>query len=214
LQDPQKAVSKMDGSRLLDTSASETYDPAGEICFRTCRLAPGSRVLLRDGAPVDLGSRAFDLLHVLVRARGSVVSKREIVDHVWPNTIVEESNLRFQVGALRKALGPDRDLIKTVPGRGYLFVLESPQAPGAAPSRGAGADTAGASRVPTLGVVPQAFAQRADPSARLLARLAESQEACAALLLLRAVLDELWAMAAEPELRDRGAPSAIAEAIL
>jgi DNA-binding winged helix-turn-helix (wHTH) protein len=44
---------------------------------------------------------------------------------VWPTTIVEESNLRFQVAQLRKALAHDQDLIKTIPGRGYLFALEA-----------------------------------------------------------------------------------------
>jgi DNA-binding SARP family transcriptional activator len=62
---------------------------------------------------------------VLVKARGCIVCKREIVRLVWPTTIVEESNLRFQVAQLRKALEEDQDLIKTIPGRGYLFALEA-----------------------------------------------------------------------------------------
>jgi DNA-binding winged helix-turn-helix (wHTH) protein len=65
----------------------------------------------------------FDILTVLLRSRGCIVGKREIVKAVWPTTTVEESNLRFQVAQLRKALGRDQDLIKTVPGRGYLFAL-------------------------------------------------------------------------------------------
>jgi DNA-binding winged helix-turn-helix (wHTH) protein len=83
-------------------------------------------MLLLDGKPVKLGSRAFDLLHVLLNSRGRLVSKDEIVRHVWPDTTVEESNLRFQMGCLRKALGSDRDLIKTIPGRGYILATEVP----------------------------------------------------------------------------------------
>ncbi|MBC9034444.1 winged helix-turn-helix domain-containing protein [Sphingomonas sp. JC676] len=74
------------------------------------------------GAPVEIGSRAFDLLIVLLRSRGEIVSKEEIVRRVWPSTTVDESNLRFQMTVLRRVLGKDRDRIKTVPGRGYLFV--------------------------------------------------------------------------------------------
>jgi DNA-binding winged helix-turn-helix (wHTH) protein len=96
-----------------------------ELRFRGYRLLPSARILLKDGRPVCIGSRAFDILHVLVKARGCIVCKREIVKLVWPTTIVEESNLRFQVAQLRKALAHDQDLIKTIPGRGYLFALEA-----------------------------------------------------------------------------------------
>lgn len=95
-----------------------------EIRFRDYRLLPTARILLKDRDPVAIGSRAFDILHVLARSRGSIVGKREIVDSVWPTTTVEESNLRFQVAQLRKALAQDQDLIKTIPGRGYLLTLE------------------------------------------------------------------------------------------
>jgi DNA-binding winged helix-turn-helix (wHTH) protein len=87
-------------------------------------IHPGSRTLFREGRVLDLGSRAFDLLYVLIRAQGTVVEKQDIVRRVWPSTLVEESNLRFQMAQLRRALGVDRDLIKTIPGRGYLFVTE------------------------------------------------------------------------------------------
>ncbi len=92
--------------------------------FGPFRLLPGSRTLLRDGQPVECGSRAFDLLHVLLLSRGQVVSKDDIVRHVWPTTCVDESNLRFQMASLRKVLGSYRDAIKTIPGRGYLMASE------------------------------------------------------------------------------------------
>ena len=94
------------------------------VLFRNFRVLPGERLLLRDDCPVELGSRAFDLLMVLLRSRGDVVGKDEIVDYVWPSTLVDESNLRFQMACLRRALGDDRDVIKTIQGRGYLFVVE------------------------------------------------------------------------------------------
>ena len=92
------------------------------ICFDRFSVVLGARQVLADGRAVELGSRAFDLLVVLLKGRGTVVSKETITKYVWPSTIVDESNLRFQVASLRKVLGDSRDLIKTVPGRGYLFV--------------------------------------------------------------------------------------------
>jgi DNA-binding winged helix-turn-helix (wHTH) protein len=97
------------------------HPAARELRFRTYRLIPGSRLLLRKDRPVSIGARAFDLLHVLLAARGMVVSKDELVRRVWPGIFVEECNLRFQVAALRTVLAADRDLIKTVNGRGYLM---------------------------------------------------------------------------------------------
>lgn len=95
-----------------------------DFSFGPFRLLPGSRTLLRDGRPVDCGSRAFDLLHILLASRGQIVSKDDIVRHVWPTTCVDESNLRFQMASLRKVLGVYRDAIKTIPGRGYLMASD------------------------------------------------------------------------------------------
>jgi DNA-binding winged helix-turn-helix (wHTH) protein len=95
-----------------------------EFRFGPFRLLPRSRTLLRSEEPVECGSRAFDLLHVLLLSRGKVVSKEDIIRHVWPSTCVEESNLRFQMASLRKTLGSYRDAIKTIPGRGYLLASE------------------------------------------------------------------------------------------
>ena len=92
------------------------------IGFGEFLAIPASRSLLHRGVPVELGGRAFDLLIVLLRSRGTLVTRNEIVHYVWPSTIVDESNLRFQMACLRKALGAARDYIKTVPGRGYLFI--------------------------------------------------------------------------------------------
>ncbi|MEB4733892.1 winged helix-turn-helix domain-containing protein, partial [Burkholderia contaminans] len=80
------------------------------------------RDIRRQGASLRIGARALDILEVLHRASGSVVSKDDIMDAVWPGLIVEENRLQVHVATLRKALGTSRDLIKTVPGRGYLLV--------------------------------------------------------------------------------------------
>lgn len=99
------------------------------ICFGRFRILPGARELYVDERPVELGSRAFDLLLALLATPGVVVSKSDLFARAWPNTAVDDSNLRSQIVAIRRALGSDRNLIKTVPGRGYLFVA-GPAVPG------------------------------------------------------------------------------------
>ncbi len=96
--------------------------------FAPFELRPAARQLLRDGAPLKLGSRALDLLTALVERRERVVSKGELLQIVWPRLVVEENNLQVHVMALRKLLGPDA--IATVPGRGYRFTaaLDMPDA--------------------------------------------------------------------------------------
>src|SRR6516162_3716122 len=80
--------------------------------------------LLADGKPVELGSRAFDVLLALIDAAGMLVTKSELIERGWPGQAVEENNVQVQIHALRRALGQDRDLIQTVAGRGYRFVGE------------------------------------------------------------------------------------------
>jgi DNA-binding response OmpR family regulator len=98
-------------------SDNNTIIRFGRFC-----IMPRTRQFLAEGRPVEVGSRAFDLLMVLVEARGELVSKDEIMSGVWPTTLVEETNLRVQISLLRKALGEDGDIIKNVPGRGYVLV--------------------------------------------------------------------------------------------
>jgi len=74
--------------------------------------------------PIELGSRAFDLLLVLVEANGSLVTKEELLSRVWPGIFVAEENLKVHISSLRKALGEDRDFIRTEFGRGYRFTAE------------------------------------------------------------------------------------------
>ena len=94
------------------------------LAFGRFELRRWRRELLADGKPVELGSRAFDILLALIDAGGAVVAKSELMDLVWPGTAVEENNLAVQVHALRRALGEDRRLVLTVAGRGYRFAGE------------------------------------------------------------------------------------------
>ena len=94
------------------------------IEFGRFRILPHRRELLADNQPVELGGRAFDVLMVLVEARGAVVRKETLMRRVWPDRTVDENNLPAQITVLRKAFGPDRDLIRTVPSRGYQFTGE------------------------------------------------------------------------------------------
>jgi len=83
------------------------------------------RVLLRDGAPVALTPKAFDVLVALVDHAGTVVRKDELFRAAWPDTIVDENNLAFQISTLRKALGEKESgerYIATVPGQGYQLI--------------------------------------------------------------------------------------------
>jgi DNA-binding winged helix-turn-helix (wHTH) protein/predicted Zn-dependent protease len=89
--------------------------------FGEYELSAGARSLHRNGEPVALGSKAFDVLTCLVAHAGNVVTKEELLRTVWPDSFVEESNLAQHVVALRRALGDQAGWIKTVPGRGYQF---------------------------------------------------------------------------------------------
>jgi predicted ATPase/DNA-binding winged helix-turn-helix (wHTH) protein len=95
------------------------------ITFGSFQLHPRQTLLLEDDQPVRLGSRAFDILVALVERPGEVVNKAELIARVWPNTVVEETNLRYQIASLRKALGDGQGparYIKNIAGRGYRFV--------------------------------------------------------------------------------------------
>jgi predicted ATPase/DNA-binding winged helix-turn-helix (wHTH) protein len=107
------------------------------ISFGPFRLVPTQRLLLEDDNPVRVGSRALDILTALVERPGELVGKHELIARVWRGTFVEEGNLKFQVGALRRALGDGRGgrrYIATSAGQGYRFVapVSVAQAPAAA----------------------------------------------------------------------------------
>ena len=88
--------------------------------FGPFELRPQTRQLLRRGAEVAIGGRAFDLLCALALRRQRVVSSDELLQIVWPGQSVEPNNLQVQIWALRKLLGPR--VITTVARRGYRFL--------------------------------------------------------------------------------------------
>nr|WP_132955697.1 winged helix-turn-helix domain-containing protein [Rhizobium sp. BK251] len=94
------------------------------VSFGPFTLVAKERLLLKEGEPAELGARALDILIALVRRANEVVGKKELMDEVWPDVIVEEGSLRFQVAELRRVLGDGSDAryIATLPGRGYCFV--------------------------------------------------------------------------------------------
>ena len=93
--------------------------------FGPFRLDVDERLLMRDGRMTPLPPKVFDTLLVLVENRGRVVSKDELMQSLWPDTFVEESNLTQNISQLRRALGDgaaDAQYIETIPKRGYRFV--------------------------------------------------------------------------------------------
>jgi DNA-binding winged helix-turn-helix (wHTH) protein len=100
--------------------ASPALSDAAIEFGRFCVL-PRERRLLAGGEPIELGARAFELLMVLIEADGALVTKDELQSRVWPGIIVAQDNLKFQIFALRKALGQDREFVRTEHGRGYRF---------------------------------------------------------------------------------------------
>jgi Tol biopolymer transport system component/DNA-binding winged helix-turn-helix (wHTH) protein len=90
--------------------------------FGEFRLDPVARVFTRQDQPIALAPKSFDLLVLLVERRGRVLERGELIRELWPDTIVEEANLTFQVSTVRKALGEDGSKwIETVPKHGYRF---------------------------------------------------------------------------------------------
>jgi len=92
--------------------------------FGSFRLYPSDHLLLRDNTPLPLAPKAFDILLVLVQNSGHLVKRDALMDAVWPDSFVEETNITVNISFLRKTLGsaPDgQPYIETVPRRGYRF---------------------------------------------------------------------------------------------
>jgi predicted ATPase/DNA-binding winged helix-turn-helix (wHTH) protein len=93
--------------------------------FGPFRVLPHARRLERDGVRTQLGSRAFDILYILISRQGEVVSKAELMEKAWSGLTVEESSLRFHIAQLRRVLGDGQggeSYVTNVAGRGYCFV--------------------------------------------------------------------------------------------
>jgi DNA-binding winged helix-turn-helix (wHTH) protein len=97
------------------------------ILFGPFRVLPAQQLLLKGDTPVRLGSRALEILIALVERPGELVGKGELLARAWPDTVVEESNLKVQIAGLRRALGCGcgNRYLATSSGRGYRFVAQS-----------------------------------------------------------------------------------------
>jgi DNA-binding winged helix-turn-helix (wHTH) protein len=82
----------------------------------------GRRELRSRGIPVPLGGRAFEIVTVLVQSATELVTKDHMMERVWPGAIVGEGTIHVHISAVRKALGQDRAMLKTVSGRGYRLL--------------------------------------------------------------------------------------------
>src|SRR6201989_1256068 len=95
------------------------------ISFGPFEISSAARILRRDGLVLPLGGRAFDILIYLVKRPGGIVKKKELIEHAWPDVIVEEGSLRVHIAAIRKALEDGQfgnRYIASIKGRGYCFV--------------------------------------------------------------------------------------------
>src|SRR6202046_4210828 len=115
-------MSRARTTRMNDRRHSQ---PKDVLSFGPFSLFAAERLLKKAEEPIPLGGRALDILIALAERAGEVVTHKELISTVWPDVTVEEANLRFQMAALRKALGDGRDgarYVSNVAGRGYCFV--------------------------------------------------------------------------------------------
>jgi TolB-like protein len=101
------------------TPANAVYE------FGPFRLEVREHRLVREGRPIPLAGKAFDTLRVLLERHGTLASKRDLMNAIWPETAVEENNLDRNISTVRKALGEtatESQYIETVPRVGYRFV--------------------------------------------------------------------------------------------
>ena len=122
--DPRRAVQRSDQPFIAKRAEPAAAAPS-EISFGPFRLLPTQFLLLEGDNPVPLGSRALEILIVLLERPSELISKQELVARVWPNVFVEPANLTVHMSALRRLLRDGRDgnrFIINIPGRGYRFV--------------------------------------------------------------------------------------------
>src|SRR5271170_6289920 len=140
-------------ARTMRMSDSRNFQPEDVLSFGPFNLFAAERLLKKADEPIALGGRAIDILIALVEQAGEVVPQRELISRVWPLVTVEDANLRFQIAALRKALGDGRDgarYVSNVAGRGYCFVAPVTRSSARQP-------------VPITGITPTERVQRLPP---------------------------------------------------
>ena len=120
---PRKAERTESHSRTSSVPDTPLPEAAADVIkVGPFELVSSERRLLRDGQPVELGGRAFDLLQVLAEQPGRLVTKATLLERVWPKLVVDENNLPAQIASLRRVLGAAA--IRTVAGFGYRLELE------------------------------------------------------------------------------------------
>lgn len=111
--------------RLIGKKTNRAVPAPREFAFGSFRVLPTQFLLLEGDKPVPIGSRALEILMVLLDRPGGLISKQELMGRVWPNIFVEPANLTVHISALRRVLRDGRNgnrFIINIPGRGYCFV--------------------------------------------------------------------------------------------
>ncbi|HVM78488.1 MAG TPA: winged helix-turn-helix domain-containing protein [Stellaceae bacterium] len=125
---------------VAESARSRPTDPQRVYAFGAWEIDCARHELRVQGTAVPIGSRAFEILEALVRSPGELVTKEHLMASVWSNAIVEDNTLQVHISAIRKALGADRGMLRTVSGRGYRLLgswsirqgstFAEPEAPG------------------------------------------------------------------------------------
>ena len=116
---------RQEATETADHRIDAGLDSERAIYFGSFQLFPAQRLLLEGRKPLRVGSRALDILLVLVERPGELIGKEELMARVWPNTFVGPANLAVHIAALRRILRDGRDgnrFLINIPGRGYRFV--------------------------------------------------------------------------------------------
>jgi predicted ATPase/DNA-binding winged helix-turn-helix (wHTH) protein len=110
--------------RVFDATVPGVKRPPTQVIYQSGQLEVdvAQRQLRVRGEAVPIGSRAFEIVEALAEAAGELVTKNDLMQRVWPGAVTEESTLWVHLSAVRKALGPERGVLKTVSGRGYQLV--------------------------------------------------------------------------------------------
>jgi non-specific serine/threonine protein kinase len=114
------------------------------------------RELRANSSAIPIGSRAFEIIETLVLSAGALVTKDDLMRRVWPGLIVEDNTVQVHISAIRKALGLDRNMLKTVPGRGYRLLGDWVSRQEGAPPKRAAVERARAASHPFVTNVPVA----------------------------------------------------------
>ncbi len=120
LPDDQRRGSLTGGALQAAKDVSDVVRPV--YASDECEIDLARRELRILGSPVPVSGRAFEIIEILAESAGELVTKDELMDRIWPGAIVMENTLHVHTGAVRKALGPHRNLLKTESGRGYRLL--------------------------------------------------------------------------------------------